>query len=278
MQPGSNSAIVCSRLFVCVLAAAAVTLAGCGGTAMLKEPQPLVSSRPLAEAKDDRIFALIDTVIIRNGPGAWARDAEWDEYLIRIRSLSDEPVEVREIVIFDALDQRIEPRSNRAELVAGTREIERRYQQSGKLVTSGEVDGLVVGMRVVGASGLVGTAAGVSALSTGSVAGAAGAVTALTVFAGAGVVLAGAGVVRLVNNAEVNRAIMRCHTMLPLTVPRGAEASLDLFFPVTPLSRRTQVVYADRHGEHRLDIDTRQALIDLDAPPAVVTRISPKFP
>ena len=76
MQPGSNSAIVCSRLIVYVLAAAAVNLAGCGGSAMLKEPQPLVSSTPLAEAKDDRILASIDTVIFRNGPGAWARDAE----------------------------------------------------------------------------------------------------------------------------------------------------------------------------------------------------------
>ena len=129
MQPGSNSSIVCSKLIVCVLAAASVTLAGCGGTARLKEPQPLESSRPPAAAKDDRILASIDTVILRNGDGAWARDAEWDEYHIRIRALSDEAVEIREIAIFDALDQRIEARTDRGDLVDGTREIEQRYQQ-----------------------------------------------------------------------------------------------------------------------------------------------------
>jgi TonB family protein len=279
MHTESNSTNVYSALLVCILAAASVTLAGCGGTAMLRESQPLESSGTVAEAKDERVLASIDAVILRNGTGAWARDAEWDEYLIRIHSLSDEPVEVREIAIFDALDYRIEARADRGALVDGTREIERRYAQSGKLVKASGGNGWVVGAGVVGVAGLASAAAYSAAP---SFAGVAAAGAAITVVAGAGVVFAGTGLVRMVNNAEVNREIKRRQTALPVPVPRGAGTSIDLFFPLTPLSGRTQVIYVDRHGEHRLDIDTRQALMDLelklDPPPTVITRHDPKFP
>ena len=268
MQPGSNSAIVFSKFIVCVLAAVAVTLAGCGGTAMLREPQPLESSRPPAAAKDDRILASIDTVIHRNGAGAWTRDAEWDEYLIRIRALSDEAVEIREIVIFDALDHRIEVRTDRGDLVDGTREIEQRYQQSGQLVRDRGGNGwAVAGAGVGGAAVIVASAA------PATIAGAATFFTAGYVAVIVGAHFAGAAVERMLINAEIKRR----QTTLPVTVPSGAEASLDLFFPITPLSGRTQVVYADRHGEHRLDIDTRKAPIDLDPPPTVVNRREPTF-
>jgi TonB family protein len=104
---------------------------------------------------------------------------------------------------------------------------------------------------------------------------------AATVAVGAVAVLAGVGVVRLVNNAEVDNEIKRRSTSLPLVVQPGTEASLDLFFPLTPLSARTQVVYVDRKGEHRLDIDTRQMLEALDTiemAPKLLSRIEPKFP
>src|SRR6266849_3561433 len=93
----SESLVGPMRVFLArVLAAGCVALAGCGGPALVRQAQPLESSAPLAEAKDERIRVAIDTVILRNGPGAWARDAEWDEYLIRIRALSDESVEIRQ--------------------------------------------------------------------------------------------------------------------------------------------------------------------------------------
>lgn len=280
MHRGSNSTNAYSAFLVRFLAVACVTLAGCGTTALLKEARPFESSKSVAEGKDEHIFATIETVILRNGPGAWARNAEWDEYLIRIRALSNEPVEICEIAIFDALDQRIEPRSNRSDLVDGTREIEQRYAQSGQLVrTAGGINGWVIaGVGVAGAAGLA-SAAAYSAAPFASVA-AAGA--GIAVLAGGGLVFAGAGVVRLVNNAQVNSEIERRQTTLPVAVPRGAGTSVDLFFPLTPLSGRTQVVYTNRHGEHRLDIDTRQALMDLvlemNPPPILITRHDPKFP
>src|ERR1700680_2552940 len=82
---------------VFVLAAACSSLAGCTGPALLKEPRPIESSKAVVEGWDERILASVGAVILRNGPGAWARDAEWDEYLFRIRALSDEDVEIRGI-------------------------------------------------------------------------------------------------------------------------------------------------------------------------------------
>ena len=253
-------------ILVRLLATACLTLAGCGGPALLRQAQPLESSRPLAEGKDERILASIETVILRNGPGAWARDAEWDEYLIRIRALSDEPVEIRELAIFDTLDHRIESHPDRGELVDGTRETERRYRQSGELVRARMSNGWVsAGVILAGTAVFLGNGA-----------------AAIAAVANVVGVSAGANDTRLMNNAESKREIKRRATTFPVALPRDAEASVDLFFPITPRSRRTQVVYADRHGEHRLDIDTRKALAELelqvDPPPTVVSRQDPRFP
>ena len=277
MHGSSSSTNFYPVFLVHLLAAACITLAGCGSTKLLKEALPFESSKPLAEAKDERVFASIETVIFRNGPGAWARDAEWDEYLIRIRALSDEPVEIREIAIFDALDQRIGTRSDRGDLVDGTREIERRYAESGQMVRAHGGNGWV-GAGV----GVVGGASVAAATAPAGFAGLATVGAAAIVATGVGVVFAGAGVMRLVNNAEVNSEIKRRQTTLPVALPRGADASFDLFFPITPRSGRTQVVYANRYGEHLLDIDTHQALMKLelqvDPPPVVLSRCDPKFP
>ena len=279
MHGDSNSTNAYSVFLVRLLAAACVTLAGCGGTALLKDVRPLQSFTSLAEGKDQRIVASIENVIVPNSEGAWACNAEWDEYLIRIRALSGEPVQIREIAIFDALNQRIEPRADRGDLADGTRETERRYEQSGKLVRGARgVNGWVLT-----GTGIVGVGAGTAnavASSAGFLASGFAMPPGAIVLAGGGLLLAHAGIVRLVNNAQVNGEIKRRHTPLPVDMSRGAETSVDLFFPVTPLSGRTEVVYIDGHGEHRLHIDTRLARmeVDRDSPPALLRRRDPKFP
>jgi hypothetical protein len=211
------------------LAAACVILAGCTGPALLKEPRPVESSKALAEGRDERILASIEAVILRNGPGAWARDAEWDEYLIRIRALSDEDVEIRGIAIFDALENRVEPCQDGRQLVDGTREIHARYVKSGKQ----EEGPAVPPLRQFG--GLP-----------------ASPVSAIPVLVDA--------VIGGTTYWQVNREIQRRRTTLPVHLPGRAETNIDLFFPRTPLSERAEFVYVDRHGEHRLHIDTRGVL------------------
>ena len=269
MNTGKASSSDYAVLLLPLVVAACVSFTGCAGPVILKEARPLESSKPVAEAKDERILASIETIIFRNGAGAWASDADWDEYLIRIHAQSDEPVEIREIAIFDALDHRVESRTSRGELADGSREIERRYEESGQLVRTSDVNGwAVVGIGMTGAGGISIIAAlpgGFASAST-AAAGAAGAVVIL----GAGVVAAGAGVMRLVNNAEVNNEIKRRQTTLPVMVQRGSPVVVDLFYPLTPLSRSARIVYGDRNGEHRLDIHMRQEPIDINPPPVLL--------
>ena len=218
-----------SGLLAPLLAAASVTLAGCVGPALLQEPLPLELSIPVAAATDERILASIDAVIVRNGPGTWVRDAEWDEYLIRIRALSDATVQVRGIAVFDALQGRVEPRANGKSLLEGTRETRARYAQAGKPGPEG---------TTVPAVFLSANEFAVLLLP-------------LVMFD---------AVVGGHSYRQVDNEIQRRRTRLPVAVPGGGEKNIDLFFPRTPLPRRAEVVYVDRHGEHRLVIDMRDVL------------------
>ena len=68
-----------------------VALTGCGGTKVLKESQPIERTQLLATVSDKRVTATLDWVIVRDGPGTWARNANWEEYLLRVRNQSDQP-------------------------------------------------------------------------------------------------------------------------------------------------------------------------------------------
>ena len=80
-----------------------LALSGCGGTKVLKESEPLVVTQSLATASDQRLTATLDWVIVRDGPGTWGKNVDWDEYLIRVQNLSDESLELTIISVVDSL-------------------------------------------------------------------------------------------------------------------------------------------------------------------------------
>ncbi len=90
-----------------------VALGGCGGTKVLKEPRPIKTTQALATVSDHRITAMLDWVIVRDGPGTWAKNSDWDEYLLRVSNRSDQPIRVTRLTVVDSLNTRIEPRSTR---------------------------------------------------------------------------------------------------------------------------------------------------------------------
>ena len=83
-------------------------LIACGGTKVLKNPEPMELVRPLTVATDDRITLLLDWVIVRGGPGTWAKNADWDEYLLRIQNNHAEPISVTSIAVYDSMETRQE--------------------------------------------------------------------------------------------------------------------------------------------------------------------------
>ncbi len=232
---------------------AAVALSGCGGSKVLKEPKPLVVTQSLATASDQRLSATLDWVIVRDGPGTWAKNVDWDEYLVRVRNLSDESIQVTNITVLDSLGTWIESRENRTQLVKGTKQTKRRYKGEGLKVKAGAGAGTLLAAGAVTAA--VGSAAVASAgiLSTTGAAGATGGLILIPVFAVG-------GVMRGVNNSRINKQIESRQTLLPIVLQEQEQKSFNIFFPLSPSPRQIEFSYADSQGDHTLIIDTRAAL------------------
>jgi len=90
---------------------------------VLKEPEPLVVTGSLATASDQYLSATLDWVIFRDGPGTWAKNVDWDEYMIGVENLGGDSLQLTNITVVDSLGTPIEPRQSRKQLVKGTKEI-----------------------------------------------------------------------------------------------------------------------------------------------------------
>ena len=247
----------------------ACVLAGCGGTKVLKESQPIQTTQPLAAVSDQRVTVTLDWVIVRDGPGTWAKNADWDEYLLRVNNQSDQRIKVTRLIVVDSLDTQIVPQRGRKKLVKSSKKTARRYKESGVKIKAGRGAGtmLVTGAAVT----VVGVGAASAATYTGILGGAATAGSAGAVAGGLlllGPALAVGGIVRGVNNSKVNNQIELRQTVLPLEIPASEELGLNVFFPLAPSPKRVELNYTDATGEHSLVIDTSTALygLHLDTP------------
>jgi len=244
-------------------------MTSCGGTKMLKEAQPIQTTQPLAASSDQQVEAILDWVIVRDGPGTWARNADWDEYLLSVSNLSDQPIQLMQLTVVDSLDTRIEPQLGRKQLVKNSKQTARRYKDSGVRVKAGRgVGTMLVAGAVVTAVG-IGTATAVAA--TGLMSGAAAAGSAGAAAGGLlllGPALAVGGIVRGVNNSKVNNEIELRQTLLPVEIPAGEKQGLTVFFPLAPSPNVVELIYVDAAGEHSLIIDTSKALdgLHIEAP------------
>ena len=229
-----------------------IGLSGCGGTKVLKEPEPLVVTQSLATASDQHLSATLDWVIFREGPGTWAKNVDWDEYMIGVENLSGDSLQLTNITVVDSLGTPIEPRQSRKQLVKGTKETKRRYKGEGLKVKAGLSGGVLVGTGIV-------VAAGTSGLGAAAMAGGAAAAGAATVVVLVPVLAVG-GVFRGINNSKVNNQIESRQTLLPIVLEEEEKKNLVLFFPLSPSPRRIEISYVDRRGDHTLIVDTQAAL------------------
>lgn len=224
-----------------------------GGTKILKEPEPLVITQSLASASDKHLSGTLDWIIVRDGPGTWAKNVDWDEYMVRVRNQNSDPVQLTNIIVIDSLGSKIEKGTSRKQLVKGSKQAKRRYKDEGLTVKAGVGAGtlLVVGVATAATAMSVGAAA---AYASASVAGA----------ALAGIVLAPVlivgGVFRVGNNSKVNSQIELRQAQFPVTLQKDEEKGLHVFFPLTPSPRQIELNYVDSRGEHTLLIDTQTAL------------------
>jgi len=231
-----------------------IALSACGGSKVLKEPEPFVATQPLAAASDQKLSVTLDWVIVRDGPGTWSRNADWDEYLLRVKNDSDQPVRMTRLIVVDSLDMPTESVAERKQLVKSSKKTARRYKKSGIKVKAGSGRGtLDVATATAAGAGLG------AALGTGTIAGATGGAIAVGAVVLAPVLAVG-GVMRGVNQSKVNGVIESRQTALPLKLVAGEEFALDMFFPIAPSPKKVELTYSDTEGEHRIVIDTSAAL------------------
>jgi hypothetical protein len=240
-----------------LVAVASIALGGCAGTHKLDKPLPVQETGAVAYAMDERTAATLDAVIVRDGPGSWVKNADWDEYLLRIRTTSAEPVEITGIVVMDSLGTPLTPHGSRSALVDASEQTAKRYKDSGIEVHAGVGAGTLFGASAVVAG--AGLATGYVAVAAYSTAAATAAVGMLALAP----VLVVAGTVRGVQNHGVDEEIKRLDTPLPLPIAANEERRLDKFFPLAPAPQRVEVTYRDVSGEHVLVIDTTLALAGL---------------
>jgi hypothetical protein len=246
-------------------------LAACGGTKLVKHaPDIPVRDAPLASTQDETLGIALDFVVVRNGPGAWARNADWDEYLLHLHHRGDQPLQVTRVEVEDMLGHRAASASDRRELLDGSKATAKRYRAAGLKVSAGHGGAMIV--AGVGA-GVVGYGAAVVA-TTGAALGAGGAASGGTAASAAGglvlaaPILVGVGIARMVGNAKVGKRIAARATPLPFALAPGETKAIDLFFPLSPSPRRIIVHYRDDRGDHSLAVDTTQALAGLHLPKA----------
>lgn len=244
----SNINLITSTALILI----ACVLAGCGGTKMLKEPEPLTIGASIATGSDLRLGASLDWVIARDGPGTWARNADWDEYLIRMENIGDQSLQIIDVAVVDSLGFHVDSRHNRSQLVKGTKETKRRYKDGGIEVKAGLSGKVLVGASVAAAAGTSGL--GVAATSYGTAA--AGAAAAFVLMPA----IAVGGIARGVNNSIVNMEIETRQSQFPLMLAAGEEKNLNVFFPLAPAPREILVTYVDSQRTYTLTIDTHTAL------------------
>lgn len=245
--------------------ACCLTACGGGGARVMKQSDRVpVSSGSLVQANDPSLRASLDWVIVRNGPGSWARNAEWDEFVFHFRNTSAAPVNITSVTVVDSLDTPLSPLVQRKRLIAGSKATVKRYRRSDLKVNAGMGSASLVmagaAMTAFGVGAAVSTTTASLMGGAGVAAGSAAAMSALML---AGPAFAVVGVVRAVRNSHVSKEIETRHAVLPIAIGASQDREVHLFFPLAPSPQRVDINYADDTGSHSLSMDTRQALAGL---------------
>ena len=245
-------------IFLCI------AISGCGSGATVRdESHSIAIIKPLTTSANQFLEASLDWVIIRGGPGSWADNVDWDEYLLQITNISESSIRITSVYVYDSLNTALETSGQRPELVEQTK---KRYNGQGFTVRAGMGGDA---MMAAGSTVYVAATAAGWAVLAGSVAATSAVVTGVVV--GAVIVapvLIISGAVRGRNNAQLDSMIIERQTKLPLVLVPRETRKMHFFFPLAPSPQRVEIKYRNDAGEHILLIDTRDILSGLHFDPS----------
>ena len=235
-------------------------LAACGGARVSKKWEQSQHERPILElqAQTASIVANLDWIVFRNGPGSWAKDAFWDEYIVSVTNVSDQPITIESLSVIDSTDTAIVPHHSRKALKKAYKVVKKRNKKAGLQIKLGEGSTDATGNSIV-ATALVAGGAG-----SGSVAAAGGTLTA----AGGAIVVAVpaiaiGSVMKIVNNTKVNNRISEKTTVLPLILEPSQQEELNIFFPAVPSPQYLLIKFTTVSNQESIQIDLQEAFSGL---------------
>jgi hypothetical protein len=243
------------------------SLVSCGGGAkVLKDPQDIEITKPIVSAENRVITVELDWIIVSNGPGSWAKNAYWDEYLISVHNPQSQPLSITSVAVYDSKGYENVPLSNRKKLVESSKKTIRRYKESDIDVSPGMGAGQLLatgGAVTVTGVGLVYAAASTAAPYGGASTGA----TAVGL-AGVGMVLAApvvavVAVKRATDNKKVNEEIKHRRSTFPFDVDAATTSRLHLFYPVVVSPSHIVISYEIDGKSHELTLNTFKELMGL---------------
>ena len=207
---------------------------------------------------DSHVVLAVERVVVRNGPGAWVKDAAWDEYLVKLEAYGDAPVRVLEVSLeSEHLPEAAHPTAQLDALEKGTSAQVRVLQTAGVAVALGYGAGALAFAGAAGGASQVGVLAAASA-----------AVILMPVAAIAG----GVYMHKKHKRQKADRVLMqdeigRRALAVPLEIAPESVREGSWFFPITPAPTRLQVRYEQGGEEHQLAIELPQlAQLHMKAP------------
>ena len=121
----------------CLCACPALVACG-GGTKLVRKPMPVPEDLPaIAVAKDAQLAAELRFVVVGNGPAAWAKNADWDEYLLAVGNVGKVPLRIDSVTVTDSRGHVSGTHADRGELVAASKQATRRYRDAGLKLEAG---------------------------------------------------------------------------------------------------------------------------------------------
>jgi len=234
---------------------------GCTGTKVLDEPTVFEITQPLAKEDNENIEITLDWVTVRNGAETWAKNANWDGYHLSITNRSDQTIEVKNLVVVDFLNYRLQPKNNLVELSEASKFMAERYDSSEIEVQAGlgaetiiKADGV---MTVAGVAGGYAITYGLVGGGVSTIASTASAALGLIVV---GPVILYSGAKQRQNNEAVNDEIRKRYTRTPLLIEPKGQRQLIKFFPFAPSPQIIELTYKISNVEHVIAVDINEAL------------------
>lgn len=214
---------------------------------MVREDKLVDPGAPLglSAAGPDGLAIDVRHVIVRNGPGTWAKDADWDEYVLDLSNAGPTAVRVAGIRLYT---QGLEPESptvSREELEGGRRANLRILKGTGVIVGVGLVAPVVLVGASGGGAGMAGAALAAQAVVM---------IIPVALIAG-GVYVIGGAVRESKDKKLIDAELASRGVMLPLDLAPGESRRVSVFFPVSPAPQRLIAQVGAPGTEREVEID-----------------------